>query len=132
MLTHEKKEMVACASHFQHKGGDLMSVADLKKYGKMAAEDPKVRAEAKKIGLQNMAGQSAYAKTLGLTFDASDMAALAKEVQPSGELSEKELASVAGGVVTTTVAAVAGVVSAAAGVVGAGAAVTSSTTGSGW
>lgn len=109
-----------------------MSVEDLKKYGAMAASDPKVREEAKKIGLQNMKGQAAYAKTLGLNFDENDMAALAKQVQPTGELSEKDLASVAGGVVTTTAAAVAGVVSAAAGVVGAGAAVTSSTSAGGW
>lgn len=109
-----------------------MSLQDLKKYGKMAAEDPKVRAEAKRIGLQNVKGQAAYAKTLGLNFDEADMQALAKEVQPKGELSEKELSSVAGGVVTTTAAAVAAGVSAAAGVVSAGAAVTSTTGGSGW
>lgn len=109
-----------------------MSVEDLKKYGKMAAEDANVRAEAKKIGLQNMKGQAAYAKTLGLNFDENDIAALAKEAAPKGELSEKELSSVAGGVVTTTAAAVAGAVSAAAGVVSASAAVTSTTGGRGW
>jgi predicted ribosomally synthesized peptide with nif11-like leader len=109
-----------------------MSVEDLKKYGKMAATDPAVRAEAKKIGLQNVKGQAAYAKTLGLNFDENDMQMLAKEVQPKGELSEKELSGVAGGVVLTTVGVAAGVVSAAAGVVGASAAVTSSTSGSGW
>ena len=109
-----------------------MSVQDLKKYGTMAVKDPKVRAKAKEIGLQNLKGQAAYAKTLGLTFDESDMQALAREVKPSGELSEKELSSVAGGVVTTTVGVVAGVVGAAAGVVGAGAAVTSSTSSGGW
>jgi lactobin A/cerein 7B family class IIb bacteriocin len=106
-----------------------MSVEDLKKYGKMAAEDPNVRAEAKKIGLQNVKGQAAYAKTLGLHFDENDMAALAKQVEPQGELSEKELSSVAGGVVSAVAAAVVG---AAAGVVGAGAAVTSTTTSGGW
>jgi lactobin A/cerein 7B family class IIb bacteriocin len=109
-----------------------MSVQDLKKYGQMAAQDPTVRAEAKKIGLQNVKGQAAYAKTLGLNFDEADMQALAKEVSPSGELSEKDLSSVAGGVVTATVGVAAGVVSAAAGVVGASAAVTSTTSGSGW
>ena len=109
-----------------------MSVQDLKKYGAMAVKDPKVRAKAKEIGLQNVKGQAAYAKTLGLNFDEADMQALARETKPSGELSEKELSTVAGGVVTTTVAAVAGVVSAAAGVVGAGAAVTSSTSAGGW
>lgn len=109
-----------------------MSVQDLKKYGQMAATDANVRAEAKKLGLQNIKGQMAYAKTLGLNFDENDMQALAKEVAPKGELSEKELSGVAGGIVTTTVAAVAGAVSAVAGVVSAGAAVTSTTTGSGW
>jgi len=109
-----------------------MSVQDLKKYGKMAAEDPKVRAKAKEIGLTNVKGQAAYAKTLGMNFDEADMQALAKEVAPKGELSDKELSGVAGGVVLTTVGVAAGVVSAAAGVVGASAAVTSSTTGSGW
>lgn len=106
-----------------------MSVADLKKYGQMAASDPKVRAEAKKIGLQNVKGQAAYAKTLGLSFDESDMQALAKEVKPKGELSEKELSNVAGGVVTTTAAAVVG---ATASIVGGAAAVTSSVGGRGW
>ena len=106
-----------------------MSVADLKKYGAMAASDPKVRAEAKKIGLQNFKGQASYAKTLGLTFDESDMQALAKEVKPKGELSEKELSNVAGGIVSATAAAVVG---AAAGVVGAGAGVTTTVIGHGW
>jgi lactobin A/cerein 7B family class IIb bacteriocin len=106
-----------------------MSVQDLKKYGQMAAKDPKVRAEAKKIGLQNVKGQSAYAKTLGLSFDEKDFASLAKEVAPSGELSEAELSQVAGGIATAVAAAVVG---AAAGVVGAAAAVTSTTTSGGW
>jgi predicted ribosomally synthesized peptide with nif11-like leader len=106
-----------------------MSVQDLKKFGKMAAEDPKVRAEAKKIGLQNVKGQAAYAKTLGLNFDENDFAALAKEVSPTGELSEAELSQVAGGIATGVAAAVVG---AAAGVVSAGAAVTSTTSSGGW
>jgi lactobin A/cerein 7B family class IIb bacteriocin len=106
-----------------------MSVQDLKKYGTMAVQDPKVRAKAKEIGLQNVKGQAAYAKTLGLNFDEADMQTLAKEVRPKGELSEKDLSSVSGGVVTTTAAAV---VSATAAVVGTAAAVTSTTTSGGW
>jgi predicted ribosomally synthesized peptide with nif11-like leader len=106
-----------------------MSVQDLKKYGKMAAEDPKVRAKAKELGLLNLKGQAAYAKTLGLNFDENDMQALAREVEPKGELSEKDLSSVAGGIVSATACAVAGVV---VGVVGVGAAVTSTTTAGGW
>jgi len=106
-----------------------MSVQDLKKYGKKAAEDPKVRAEAKKIGLQNVKGQAAYAKTLGFNFDERDMEALTKEMSPTGELSEADLSSVAGGIATGVAAAAVG---AAAGVVAAAAAVTSTTTSGGW
>ena len=95
----------------------------------MAAEDPKVRAKAKEIGLLNVKGQSAYAKTLGLNFDEADMQALAKQVAPKGELSEKDLSSVAGGVVSATALGVAGVV---VGVAGVGAGVTSTTTAGGW
>jgi len=106
-----------------------MSVADLKKYGKMAAENPDLRKKAKEIGISNIKGQAAHAKTLGLSFDEKDMEALAREMQPKGELSEKELSSVAGGVVSSIAAAAVG---AAAGVVSAGAAVASTTAGSGW
>ena len=106
-----------------------MSVQDLKKYGKMAAEDPKVRAKAKEIGLMNVKGQAAYAKTLGLDFTEADMQALAKESVPKGELSEKELQAVAGGIASATALAVAGL---AVGVVGAGAGVTSTVTAGGW
>ncbi len=106
-----------------------MSVQDLKKYGKMAAEDPKVRAEAKKIGLMNVKGQAAYAKTLGLNFDEADMQALSRESVPKGELSEKDLQAVAGGIASATALAVAGL---AVGVVGVGAGVTSTVTSGGW
>lgn len=75
-----------------------MSVKDLKDYGRRAAQDPAVRARAKAIGLIDIRGQAAYAKTLGYTFDETDMVALAKEIAPRGELSERELAQVAGGV----------------------------------
>ena len=107
-----------------------MSVADLKAYGKRAASDPVVRAKAKEIGLQNVAGQASYAKTLGFNFTADDMQALAKEVKPKGELSDKELSNVAGGVVSAT-AAVAAVGLAAAGV-GVGAVATATTSVGGW
>lgn len=110
-----------------------MSIEDLKEYGRRAAEDPELRAKAKEIGLENIEGQIAQAKTLGLEFTAADMEALGNEV--AGELSEDQLELVAGGAVTTTVAAVAAgaaVVGAAAAVVGAAAAVTSTTQGKGW
>jgi len=110
-----------------------MSLQDLKAYGKRAATDPAVRAKAKSIGLQNVKGQAEYAKTLGYTFDQSDMDALAKETQPKGELSEKELSKVAGGIVTTTGALVgAAVVSAGAAVVGTAAAATAASSSGGW
>ena len=106
-----------------------MSVADLKAYGTRAATDPVVRAKAKEIGLQNVAGQAAYAKTLGFTFTQEDMQDLAKEVKPKGELNEDQLKQVSGGVVTTTAAAVAGAaVSVATAVHG----VTVTTSGRGW
>lgn len=113
-----------------------MSVQDLKAFGKLCAEDATVRARAKAIGLQNIKEQAAYAKTLGLTFDESDMQALASELQPKGELSEGELSSVAGGLVTSVAAAVAGAVvgvgAAAVGVGTAATAVTSTTSSGGW
>ena len=76
-----------------------MSVENLKKYGKLCEEDEKVRAKAKEIGLQDLDGQIAYAKTLGLEFSKEDAEALAKEagLDKKGELSEEDLKKVAGG-----------------------------------
>jgi predicted ribosomally synthesized peptide with nif11-like leader len=76
-----------------------MSVENLKKYGKMCAEDEKVRARAKEIGLKDIDGQIAYGKSLGLEFSKEDMEALAKEagVEGKAELSEEDLKKVAGG-----------------------------------
>jgi predicted ribosomally synthesized peptide with nif11-like leader len=89
-----------------------MSVENLKKYGKMCAEKEDVRKKAKEIGLQDPDGQIAYAKTLGLEFSKEDMEALAKEAGIEGkeELSEDDLKKVAGGIVTSTAAAVVGAV----------------------
>ncbi len=101
-----------------------MSVSDFKKYGQLIAEDEKVRAKAKEIGINDVPAQIAYAKTLGLEFTPEDVTALVKE---SGlmnkELSEEQLEKVAGGFVTITAAlvgAVAGVVAAGVGVAGIG------------
>lgn len=87
-----------------------MSVEDLKKFGKMCEEDSNVRAKAKEIGIDNVDGQIAYAKELGLVFTKQDMETLAKEVGITGkdELSEEDLEKVAGGVVTVTVGALVG------------------------
>jgi predicted ribosomally synthesized peptide with nif11-like leader len=81
---------------------------NLKQYGKMCAEDEKVRAKAKKIGLQDIDGQIAYAKSLGLEFSREDMEALSKEagLGEKDELSEEDLKKVAGGVWTLTLLAV--------------------------
>ena len=81
-----------------------MSVENLKKYGKMCAEDEEVRAKAKEIGLQDIGGQIAYAKSLGLDISKGDFESLAKEAgyEKKDELSEDELKKVAGGVVTLT------------------------------
>jgi predicted ribosomally synthesized peptide with nif11-like leader len=81
-----------------------MSVQNLKKYGKMCAEDEKVRAKAKEIGMQDMDGQIAYGKSLGLEFSKEDFEALAKEagLEKKDELSEEDLKKVAGGFITTT------------------------------
>ncbi len=95
-----------------------MSVEDFKKYGQMIAQDEKVRARAKEIGVGNVDGQISYAKTLGLNWTQQDLAKAVKESGASSkELSEEQLEQVAGGAITSTAAAVVG---AAAGLVAAG------------
>jgi predicted ribosomally synthesized peptide with nif11-like leader len=82
----------------------MVSVENLKKYGQLCAEKEEVRKKAKEIGLQDLDGQIAYGKSLGLEFSKEDFAALAKEVgiEKKDELSEEDLKKVAGGVVTVT------------------------------
>jgi predicted ribosomally synthesized peptide with nif11-like leader len=94
-----------------------MSVENLKKYGKLCAEDEKVRARAKEIGLQDIDGQIAYGKSLGLEFSKEDFEALAREagIDEKSELSEEDLKKVAGGFATVTAIAVAMGVAAGAG-----------------
>ena len=75
-----------------------MSLADLKEYGKRCVEEPDLRKKAKEIGLENIAGQIANAKTLGLTFTEHDFMALTKGVGTTQELTEEQLQAVAGGV----------------------------------
>jgi predicted ribosomally synthesized peptide with nif11-like leader len=84
-----------------------MSVENLKKYGQLCAKNMEVREKAKEIGVKDLDGQIAHAKTLGLEFSREDLEALAKEVGLDGqnELNEEELKKVAGGVLTLTVAA---------------------------
>jgi predicted ribosomally synthesized peptide with nif11-like leader len=85
-----------------------MSVESLKKYGKLCEEDLAVRAKAKEIGLQDMEGHIAHAKSLGLEISKEDFEALAKEAGLDGEneLSEEDLKKVAGGVLTVTATSV--------------------------
>ncbi len=97
-----------------------MSIEDFKKYGQMIAQDEKVRARAKEIGVGNVDGQIQYAQTLGLHFTQDDLRQAVKESGASSkELSEEQLEQVAGGAITSTAAvvgAVAGMVAAGVGV----------------
>ena len=100
-----------------------MSVENFKKFGQMCAEDKNVREKVKEIGIDNVEGWITYSRDeLGLEFDTEDVQALAAEEVPSlDELNEDQLEQIAGGVVTSTGAAVAG---AAASVAGSAVAVT--------
>jgi predicted ribosomally synthesized peptide with nif11-like leader len=98
----------------------IMSVLNLKKYGELCAKDTDVRKKAKEIGIEDLDGQIAHAKSLGLEISREDFVALAKEAGLEGknELSEEDLKKVAGGVFTVTAAALvtlAGLVGLAAG-----------------
>jgi predicted ribosomally synthesized peptide with nif11-like leader len=98
-----------------------VSVENLKKYGQLCAEKEEVREKAKEIGLQDIDGQIAYAKTQGLDISKEDFAALAKEagIEKKNELSEEDLKKVAGGIVSTTAAVVVGIMAVAGGALGA-------------
>ena len=76
-----------------------MSIDNLKKVGKLCAEDENIRARAKEIGFNNHEELMAYAgEELGLDFNHDDIAALASEGGTSlDELSEEDLEKVAGG-----------------------------------
>lgn len=107
-----------------------MSVENLKEYGRRARENDEVRAKAKELGMGNLEGQMEHARSLGLDFTQADLDALASEVGSSEDaLSEEQLESVAGGLVSATAM---GVAALAVAVVGAGAAVTSTTQAGGW
>jgi predicted ribosomally synthesized peptide with nif11-like leader len=89
-----------------------MSVENLRKYAQKCTEDEHIRAKAKEIGLQDMDGQIAHGKSLGLEFSREDFLALAKEAGIEGkiELAEEDLKKVAGGIFTTTAAILTGFV----------------------
>ena len=81
-----------------------MSVENLKKYGQLCTENEEVRKKAKEIGISDMDGQIAHAKSLGFDISKEDFTALAKEVglEKKDELSEEDLKKVAGGLTTLT------------------------------
>jgi len=112
-----------------------MSVEALKEFGKKCLEDGEMKDKVKEIGLKNMGSIMSYAKEKGFDFNEDDMKALGKETQAEGELSESDLEQVAGGIVTSTAAAVVGIAAGAAGAVAGGvgiaAGVTTMTSG-GW
>jgi predicted ribosomally synthesized peptide with nif11-like leader len=83
-----------------------MSVENLKKYGKLCSENEEIRKKAKEIGIKDMDGHIAHAKSLGLEISKKDFETLAKETGLDGkdELNEEDLKKVAGGFATTTVA----------------------------
>jgi predicted ribosomally synthesized peptide with nif11-like leader len=76
-----------------------MSVENLKQYGKLCAENEEARQKAKEIGLQDLDGQIAHGKSLGLEFSKEDFETVAKEatLDEKNELSEEDLKKVAGG-----------------------------------
>ena len=92
-----------------------MSVEDAKQYGQMIMEKEEVRKRAKEIGIADVEGQIAHARTLELDFTAEDLQALAKEAGFSeDELSDEQLESIAGGLWTLTVGFALNVVAGAA------------------
>jgi predicted ribosomally synthesized peptide with nif11-like leader len=76
-----------------------MSVLSLKKYAELCAKDEGIRKKAKEIGIKDLDGQIAYAKSLGLEISREDFTALAKEAGLDGKIeqSEEDLKKVAGG-----------------------------------
>jgi hypothetical protein len=76
-----------------------VSVENLKKYGQLCAEDEEVRHRAKGIGIMDVEGQIAYARSLGLEFSKEDFVDLSKEagMGKHDEISDEDLKGVAGG-----------------------------------
>ena len=108
-----------------------MSLENLKEYARRCANEPDLAAEAKAIGLEDLDGQMQYAASLDLDWSEDDLVAFRNEVTDAEgeieEISEEDLAMVAGGATTITVAVLVGVAAAS---VGAG--VAAAATGSNW
>ena len=89
--------------------------------------DPALKAKAKAVGTSDFTKVAAFAKELGFNVTVKEMTEhFTSRLGDSGDLSEADLSSVAGGTISATAVGV------AAAVVGGGAAVTSTTQGSGW
>ena len=104
-----------------------MSVENLKEYARRCATEPELRDKARALGVTDMEQYILHAKSLGLEWTANDMVAFRKEVLDAAggieDLTEEELAEIAGGGVTTTAAVAVGVVAGVAGGVAVGGAV---------
>ena len=87
-----------------------MSIENLAEYIRQVDADPEKRARAREIGLDNIEGQMAFARSLSLEWDEADFEALARQAQKwksgegSGELSDEDLELVAGGVTVSPLA----------------------------
>lgn len=81
-----------------------MSVEDLKKFGRLCAENKTVQTRVKEIGMNHLKELMAYARNEhNLEFNEDDLKKLAKESGSSQEeLSEDDLEKVAGGTWTVT------------------------------
>ena len=89
-----------------------MSVENLKEYARRCATEPELRDKARALGVTDMEQYILHAKSLGLEWTQGDMSAFRKEVIDAAEdledLTEEELAEIAGGGATTTAAVAVG------------------------
>jgi predicted ribosomally synthesized peptide with nif11-like leader len=111
-----------------------MSVENLKQYGKLCAENEEIRKKAKEIGLQDLDGQIAHGKSLGLEFSREDFDELGKEagLDSKNELSEEDLKKVAGGAATISTVLILVALMAGSSAVASGAGVATILTMPGW
>ena len=79
-----------------------MSVANFMDYVTRIDGDPELKARAAEIGRENLPGQIELARSMGLDFSEEDVRAVAEREGKSGELSEDDLETVAGGLAVAT------------------------------
>ena len=104
-----------------------MSVENLKEYARRCATEPELLARAREFGMTDLDEHMRQSESLGLDWNRDDMVAFRKEMIDAegdlNDLSEEELAEIAGGGVTTTAVVAVGVsAGVAAGAVAGGAA----------